>query len=723
MEPSTDPAPLAVARAEFAKYHRLATGTDAPEELVSLAVDPSVSETGNDAYAIVSAGGGATVTGSNPRSVLYGVYDLLARRAGCRWFWDGDIVPRCAAIDLSGLDVHEESRFRYRAIRYFAHRGLTRFQAEHWGFDDWRREIDWCVKRRLNCILPRIGMDDLWQRAFPDVVPYPDPSKPLPGAGTGYDDRSPFWPLQFRGRLRRAVADYAFARGLRIPADFGTMTHWYSRTPREFLEREKPAFLPQAGGDYGEPDGLVFDIRDRRWLDAYWRLTEAAVEAGYCSPDLLHTIGLGERTVYADRARNLALKTDVLRRLTDLAAERAPGAPVLLAGWDFHYGWTPEEVRTALAALDPERVVLWDYEADAAPVPRPDRTRTAFTDWGVVGRFPYTFGAFLAYEQALDVRANYPLLENRLAVAENDPACKGFLFWPESSHTDVFALRWFSENAWRPGGKTADALLPPWRAGAETAPRTSRSSSTGSRRTGPTSPRPRTGKGRSGRPAPPSPSSRGSSGATPSRRATPSTWPGRCSTGRSSGGGARRSVRFAPGREATTRRPEPRARRRTPSPPASVRWRICSRSTRTTRCGNPWNGWTRSSASPTRTSPGRSSTTRRTPTASRTSSRRSIAGARPWPRALPAPSAASSTPATGRRSTAPRSRPNRRRCAPPCSRRPSATCVPPLPEPLKPSVPSLRVSGKEGNREASPRTGPASETRPSTARARAAPSS
>ena len=460
MEPSTDPAPLAVARAEFAKYHRLATGTDAPEELVSLAVDPSVSETGNDAYAIVSAGGGATVTGSNPRSVLYGVYDLLARRAGCRWFWDGDIVPRCAAIDLSGLDVHEESRFRYRAIRYFAHRGLTRFQAEHWGFDDWRREIDWCVKRRLNCILPRIGMDDLWQRAFPDVVPYPDPAKPLPGAGTGYDDRSPFWPLQFRGRLRRAVADYAFARGLRIPADFGTMTHWYSRTPREFLEREKPAFLPQAGGDYGEPDGRVFDVRDRKWLDAYWRLTEAAVDAGYCSPDLLHTIGLGERTVYADRARNLALKTDVLRRLLDLAAEKAPGAPVLLAGWDFHFGWTPEEVRTALAALDPERVVLWDYEADAAPVPRPDRTRTAFTDWGVVGRFPYTFGAFLAYEQALDVRANYPLLENRLAVAENDPACKGFLFWPESSHTDVFALRWFSENAWRPGGKTADALLP-----------------------------------------------------------------------------------------------------------------------------------------------------------------------------------------------------------------------------------------------------------------------
>ena len=38
--------------------------------------------------------------------------------------------------------------------------------------------------------------------------------------------------------------------------------------------------------------------------------------------------------------------------------------------------------------------------------------------------------------------------------------CKGYLFWPEASHTDTFALRYFTENAWRTGGKTADALLP-----------------------------------------------------------------------------------------------------------------------------------------------------------------------------------------------------------------------------------------------------------------------
>ena len=139
-----------------------------------------------------------------------------------------------------------------------------------------------------------------------------------------------------------------------------------------------------------------------------------------------------------------------MQRLFDLAAEKAPNAPVLLAGWDFYFRWTPEEVQSVIPKLDPKRVIIWDYEADAVRNwnARFQKVNSNFSDWGVVGRFPYTFGIFLAYEQSLDIRANYPLIEER------------YIFWPEASHTDTFALRYFTENAWRPGGKTADALLP-----------------------------------------------------------------------------------------------------------------------------------------------------------------------------------------------------------------------------------------------------------------------
>ena len=196
---------LTVAADELHRYWLQITG-DQKVVPVRFAIDPSVSRSGNDAYAIKTADGVARITGSNARSVLYGVYDLLERRGGCGWFWDGDVVPKCGKIDVSGLDIHEESKFAYRGIRYFAHRGLMRFQAEHWGPDEWKREIDWCLKKRLNLFMLRIGQDDIFQKAFPQVCSYPDASKPLPGQHSIYNNRSLFWPLAGEGQwIRRTV--------------------------------------------------------------------------------------------------------------------------------------------------------------------------------------------------------------------------------------------------------------------------------------------------------------------------------------------------------------------------------------------------------------------------------------------------------------------------------------------------------------------------------------
>ena len=453
---------LALPQAEFAKYHEAVTGRAPDEGALRLAVDPSVSRTGKDAYTIVSEGNGALVTGSNLRSVFYGVYDLLERRGGCHWFWDGDVVPKKGSIDLSGLDVREEAQFEWRGIRYFAHRGLTRFQAEHWGPDDWKKEIDWCLKRRLNVFMLRIGQDDLFQRTFPGVVSYPDASKDLPGHGKGYDNRTLFWSLEYRGRLRRDLQRYAFDRGLEVPEDFGTMTHWYSRTPEEFLEKVDPPFLPQATAGYKERNGLVWDIRDDKWADMYWKLTQTAVEAyGKPGPGLLHTIGLGERLCYTNRADNLKLKLLALDKFLKRAHRDYPERKVLLAGWDFYFTWYPEEVQALVKTLDPKRDIIWDYEGDATRDYRPEMEgqQNNFTKWGVMGKFPYTYSIFLAFESAIDIRANYPLIEERQKLVQSDPFCAGYILWPEASHTDTLCLRYFTANAWAKSGVPAAEVL------------------------------------------------------------------------------------------------------------------------------------------------------------------------------------------------------------------------------------------------------------------------
>ncbi|MDX9867073.1 MAG: alpha-N-acetylglucosaminidase TIM-barrel domain-containing protein [Kiritimatiellia bacterium] len=486
LEPAAAPQAYAVAAREFQKYHEAVTGVrlgivtapDAGSDLIVIGPDTvnrfcrTAVEEGlipplrvgadTDAYQIRSAGRGGRrylfLAGGNGRATLYAVYDFFERRAGCRWFWDGDVVPRRPVLDMAGLDVFENPRFAYRGIRYFAHRSLDRFQAEHWGPEQWEREIDWILKKRLNLFMLRIGMDDVWQKAFPDVVPYPPTNAPLPEAvARSYDDRTSAWPLQYRGGLRKHILRYARDRGLMHPEDTGTMTHWYSRTPHAFLEKAKPAFIPQAGGAYrGNPTSAIWDIRDDANLENYWKLTRAHLEQ-YGSPELFHTIGLAERQVYTNRDDNLEIKLYAYRRIIGKVREQYPQAPLLIASWDFYYpGWSGEEVAALLRQLNPENTLIFDYTSDL-----PQRSNSSdFTQWGVVGKFPWIFGIFHAFQSENELRGNYDLLRERLPVAAADPLCKGFVYWPENAHSDSLILEYFTRNAWRPETPTPEALLP-----------------------------------------------------------------------------------------------------------------------------------------------------------------------------------------------------------------------------------------------------------------------
>ena len=436
--------------------------------------------TGTDGYQLRSAvdSNGRNllfIAGARPRALLYGVFRFFELRANCRYFWDGDIVPKAKMIDITGLEVRDVPRFQYRGLRYFAHRSLTRFQAEHWDFPEWKREIDWILKKRMNLFMLRIGLDDLFQKAFPDVVSYPKGYEMDHSTPRSYDDHTLFWSLKYRGELRKQVLAYARERDLLHPEDIGTMTHWYSRTPKDYLDKVKPDFMPQATSGYGEQSGLVWDIRQEKNLDAYWKLTETHIRE-YGSPEMFHTIGLAERRCYADRESNHQMKLYTYRRIQKKLREHYPNAPLLIGSWDFSMYWTPEEVRELVKELDPERTLIFDYTSDTD-----DELRT-FQNWDLCGNFPWIYGIFHAYEPNSEPRGNYDAIARRLPVAAADPMCKGMVYWPENSHSDTLMLEFLSANAWDPeksnhridsfaekfcaaryDGKTASKMLELWK--------------------------------------------------------------------------------------------------------------------------------------------------------------------------------------------------------------------------------------------------------------------
>ena len=67
--------------------------------------------------------------GGRGRSTLYAVYRYFEVYLGCKWFWDGDKLPKADSLPLENIHLTENTKFLYRGTRYFAHRGLLRLEA------------------------------------------------------------------------------------------------------------------------------------------------------------------------------------------------------------------------------------------------------------------------------------------------------------------------------------------------------------------------------------------------------------------------------------------------------------------------------------------------------------------------------------------------------------------------------------------------------------------
>lgn len=410
---------------------------------------------GTDDYRILSLpDAGRTIlvlAGGSGRSTIYAAYDFFRLRAGVEYFWDGDVIPKRDGIDLAGCDSTESPHFAYRGLRYFAHRGPHRFHAEMWDLEDWKREIDWILKKRMNLFMLRTGIDDLFQRAF--GLPYPPEDGVDPDAEPrSYNDRTSPWPLKYRGELRGRVLAYARERGLVHPEDTGTITHWYSHTPGSFYEKypDFPVTRDQKTG-YGLASAAIWDIGHERAWDAYWKLTDTHIRE-FGEPRMFHTIGLAERTFGADERENLQRKLHAYRKIQEVLRRHHRDAPLLIASWDLMFKWKSDDVRDLLKELDPQRTILLDYTADLAD-------RKTYRDWDAYGKFPWIFGVFHAFAADSEMREDYGILQDRIGEAARDPQCLGLVLWPEISHSNTLLLEYLASNGWRPDKLDAGSFV------------------------------------------------------------------------------------------------------------------------------------------------------------------------------------------------------------------------------------------------------------------------
>jgi hypothetical protein len=65
----------------------------------------------------------------------------------------------------------------------------------------------------------------------------------------------------------------------------------------------------------------------------------------------------------------------------------------------------------------------------------------------------------IALNRASDIRGNYRKMRERAELVRDDPMCKGYVLWPEMSHGDIFAWRFFTDNCWELSPLSVDSLL------------------------------------------------------------------------------------------------------------------------------------------------------------------------------------------------------------------------------------------------------------------------
>ena len=89
-----------------------------PRHLEELGVKPDWEQLGKEGYLIRTLGNHLIIAGGRPRGTMYGVYDLLQKYWGCRWFtFDTSHIPKKPTLAVPALDAMSRPVFELRIIQ------------------------------------------------------------------------------------------------------------------------------------------------------------------------------------------------------------------------------------------------------------------------------------------------------------------------------------------------------------------------------------------------------------------------------------------------------------------------------------------------------------------------------------------------------------------------------------------------------------------------------
>ncbi|MEV4760492.1 alpha-N-acetylglucosaminidase TIM-barrel domain-containing protein [Micromonospora sp. NPDC049559] len=390
-----------------------------------------------DRFTIGGAPGRVTLAGTSTVALVSGFHWWLKYVAGGHLSWNGDQLALPGTLPAPGAPITRRTELTDRYAYNFCVFGYT---APYWGWSEWERELDYLAASGVNRALALVGQEIVWYETLTrfrltaaQVLGWiPQPAhQPWQWYGSISAGNGPVTTgqLQRRADLGARIVDRMRELGITpvFPAFIG-------HVPNDIFAAANPGATVVPQGTYSgqpRPDWLATTDPLYRSVAAAFYQSQAAHfgTTTHYSNDLLHEGGSlgGVALGAAGQAVQAALTS------------AAPGSVWILQGW----AGNPR--RELLDAIDTDRVLVLDLDADdAAPWQRTEAYWGAPWAWGSIGNFGGRLGMFGSLREPAGT-----LPEVRRLPAAERGRLAGTAFVPEAHHHNPVTGDLWSETAWR----------------------------------------------------------------------------------------------------------------------------------------------------------------------------------------------------------------------------------------------------------------------------------
>ena len=359
---------------------------------------------------------------AQPRGCLYAVYHLLENYAHVGFFpVGGENIPHNANLTLEPIDLAQRPQFPDR--EYFQGCAYS-YSAQFWTAEDWKAEIDWMAKKKLNLLHLTLGAEE------PKKVAMESFGVPMP-------------PLTESARrdqvLLKEIFAYARSLGIRV---VGPAFNGY--VPADFRKKYPDTHYVQVnwqGVDINQliyPDDPMFAEISTRFLKEYIRL--------FGTDHFYNIDPFPETDPGKDQAEKDKLKRDFASAVVKGIRNADPQGIWIASGWAFldEKVWPKHAVKTFLDAIPADMFILNDGWCDQKPLYK--QLDYYFGKmWG--------FGVLHSMGGWTTVHGDLGDLIRRTHEVVADPQaanCKNFYIMPEIVRHNTVYFDLAADLAWQP---------------------------------------------------------------------------------------------------------------------------------------------------------------------------------------------------------------------------------------------------------------------------------